>query len=185
MINEYREKRVNPARIVALILCVPTVVVMFLEWINVTFLNNITSKFQILNFIESKFTILDIVDLMEKFGGLFDDRLKNIIIIINVIRIVAVLGVVILFLCLFFSGPKYIKICSIFSLLMTSAMFGLFIYSINMINAKALEKSEKFKDLVEPTYWPYVMIGLSLLTAIVVFAGARSENKSVYTKKIR
>ena len=184
MIKEYDNRRLSYSRLVALILCIPTVVVMFLDWIRVLFLDELSNNFKIFDFIESKFTLLEIADSIKKLEDLFGDNIKNIIVTISVFRVLSILSIIVLFISILIASPKFIKGCSIFSLVMTSSIFGVFMYSLYNINSKGAEKGEKYANMVEPTAWPFVMLTLSILIVLITFISIAKDKSEVYIRNI-
>lgn len=185
MKNKYGEVRVSIPRIIGMVLCILAVFAMFFDWVNFVLLDKISSKIKIFDFLESRFTLLEITDIMKKFEALFGGNIKNIVTVIVVFEIISIFSICILFVCMLFAKAKFIKIYSVISLITTFSMFGSFMYSLNKINSKGAEMGERYKELVQSTIWPYVMLVAVTIVVVISFTIIAKEKKSVSTESAK
>lgn len=172
-------KRPSTYRIIGIVLCVPTIVSIFMDWVNVVFLDKLCELFKVLDFINSKFSLIEILDTMKKFNIVYDDKLTSSINLVFAIQILSTISLVVLLVAFLLFDSKKLKITSVISFIITSLMFIVFLYSVNMANEYLSSNMVAETKIIEPTAWPYAMLVLTVLIIIDVVVGIDKEKKKI------
>lgn len=168
MIHIEENRKTYVTRLLGCLICFPTVGVMFLDWVRISFLNNLKEKLSFLDFVDSDFTLLEIMDFLKKIEEMVGPQTRKIVISTGVAEILSIASIFILFILLLFGSRSAVKKMGVLSFVLNSTLFFVFMYSINRINSNGTEGSSgDVLHLVEATPWPYVMFACAVLLFIV------------------
>jgi len=164
-------KNCKRSRCFACVLCIPTVAIMFFDWITIIAIDKLKLSLSFLGILDSDYTLLQIFDFMKKLEKYIEPNTKRLIIATGVIEILSILSISVLFIVLLIGIPNLIKAFSVTSFVFCSSMFFIFISSVHIINSNVSEVlNVEVTQLVQATPWPYVMlVCASVLIFVSVF----------------
>ncbi|MEG1436874.1 MAG: hypothetical protein RR069_05365 [Oscillospiraceae bacterium] len=159
-------------RFLGCLICIPTVVVMFLDWIRISFLENLKNKVGFLDFLDSDFTLLEMLDFIGKIGDNIGSQTANIIWAIRLTEAIAIFSIVILFITLLFGKTKTVKKMGVTAFGFCTLMFFVFIGTLHIINLRVEDSAGgQVMQVVQATPWPYVMFICSVALLFICAFG--------------
>lgn len=170
-------KKLYVMRILACLLCFPTIGVMFLDWIQISLLNDIKDKIGFFNFLDSDYTLLETLNFLNRLGDSVSPSIKRIVVLTGITEVISIISIVVLFVMLLFGSTKSVKNLSVISFVLCTVFFGVFLFSLNFINTKVANASgnETIK-VVQALPYPYIMLACSTLIMVIsIFLLERSK----------
>ncbi|NCC87117.1 MAG: hypothetical protein EOM05_04530 [Clostridia bacterium] len=167
------------SRILACVLCIPTIAVMFFDWLTITAIDDLKLTLGFLGIWDSDYTLLQIFSFTKRLEQYTGVNTKRLVIAMGVTEILSILSIIILFVVLLIGIPNLMKAFGVVSFVFCSSLFFIFTSSIHIINSKA---SESFNgqsiQLVQSTACPYIMFILSsILIFVSVFLASQTSEE--------
>ena len=179
--NDIIDNKTNQfSRILACVLCIPTIAVMFFDWLTITVIDDLKIKLGFLGVLDSDYTLFQIFGFTKRMEQYAGANINRLVIAMGVIEVLCILSIIILFVALIIGIPSLMKIFGVVSFVFCSSLFFVFTSSIHIINSKA---SEAFNgqsiELVQSTACPYIMFVLSAILIFVSVFLASQTNEEV------
>lgn len=179
--NDIIDNKTNQfSRILACVLCIPTIAVMFFDWLTITVIDNLKFTLGFLGIFDSDYTLIQIFGFTKKLEQYVGANTNRLIITMSVIEILSILSIITLFVVLLIGLPNLIKAFSVISFVFCSSMFLIFISSVHIINSNVSEVlNVEVAQLVKATPWPYFMFVCSIVLIFVsVFYASRNSEEN-------